>query len=649
VAALNKHDLAGQIAEQLVGRKREIRLILAAVKSGTPVLIEGGVGRGKTKVSLEVAKALQRPFFRVDGAPDMSVQKIVGWFDPSLVLLESEEAQKRDIKPGFSWDTFIDGPLTRAMKEGGILFVNEGTRLPSDTWNALLTAMDERIVVIPKLGTVKAEPGFSVIVTANPMEHAGAYPLPEAAADRFVWVPMERQDSSEEREIIRRELLLRGYQEISKSEQALDVIEACVNQTYHHPDLATGVSVRAGVQMGCMLAELDGDPRDQDVVLQAALMAFHKKLKLKDNVTKTREQIIAEIVNAAFHGSFKERTSSTRDRPDETSKRGDEPHSEDESGEFEDWTDKDRKKKATATHPERAVSQREVYSLRSYTKDKPEKVAEQLNSDPEYVKEVQGANPEVFLQVFHKVRPWLNEKIYDLILHTYTDSVLRKAEEIYLTGARLPAMRRVDYEAGREVDWDETIDNYAETITVNRDTIVSKEPLRVKRSLVLMMDQSGSMAGRKILTAALCTGVLSHALKDEEFAVLLFSGRVCVLKEMIAQKDLHKLIREILEQQPEGYTDIKGALDTGLKQMEKASYKAKIGVLITDGIHTTGNPVPTAEEYPALHVLATPSPRGKVVNFENCRRLAKAGKGKFLILRNYEDVPSTVLRLLRFD
>jgi Mg-chelatase subunit ChlD len=118
---------------------------------------------------------------------------------------------------------------------------------------------------------------------------------------------------------------------------------------------------------------------------------------------------------------------------------------------------------------------------------------------------------------------------------------------------------------------------------------------------------------------------------------------------MIAQKDLHKLIREILEQQPEGYTDIKGALENGLKQMEKASYKAKIGVLITDGIHTTGNPVPTAEEYPALHVLATPSPRGKVVNFENCRRLAKAGKGKFLILRNYEDVPQTVLRLLRFD
>ncbi len=644
---MTEKELVTGIAERLVGRKREIRLILAAVQSGTPVLIEGGVGRGKTKVSLEVAKALKRPFFRVDGAPDMSVQKIVGWFDPSLVLLESEEAKKREIKPGFSWDTFIDGPLTKAMKEGGILFVNEGTRLPSDTWNALLTAMDERIVVIPKLGTVKAEPGFSVIVTANPMEHAGSYPLPEAASDRFVWVPMERQDSSEEREIIRRELELRGYEDVSENEYALDIIEACVDQTYHHPDLITGVSVRAGIQMGCILGELDGDARDESVVLQAALMAFQKKLKLKDNVTKTREQIVAEVVNAVFHGSFKGGTRRLPDRPDPFSQSGEmsPQKEEDDIDESDDWLEKD-KKKATAHQPEKMVSHREIYTLRSYSKDKPEKVAEQLNSDPDYAKEVQGANPEVFLEVFHRVRPWLHEKVYDLILHTYADSILRKAEEIYLTGAKSPTMKTVDYEPGKEVDWEETVDKRTETIKVNRDTIVSKEPLRVKRSLVLMMDQSGSMAGRKILTAALCTGVLSHALKDEEFAVLLFSSKVSTLKQIKARKDFHKLIKEILMQRPEGFTDIKGVLETGLKQMTNASCKVKMGVLITDGIYTTKDPVPTAEEYPTLHVLGVPSPRGKVVNLDNCRRLAEAGKGKFLLLRNYEDVPSTVLRLL---
>lgn len=640
-----KDDLASQISERLVGRKREVRLILAAVRSGTPVLIEGGVGRGKTRVSLEVANALKRPFFRVDGAPDMSVQKIVGWFDPSLVLLGSEEAEKRGIKPGFSWDTFVDGPLTRAMKEGGVLFVNEGTRLPSDTWNALLTAMDERIVVIPKLGTVKAEPGFSVIVTANPLEHAGAYPLPEAAADRFVWVPMERQDSSEEREIIRRELELRGYENVAKDDYALDVIEACVSETYHHPDLVTGVSVRAGIQMGCVLGELDGDAHDESIVLQAALMALEKKIKLKDNVTKTRQQVIAEIVNSVFHGSFGGRSGGVPDRPDSYSRSGEKPKPEESLEELEDWTEWERKKSRPA-QLDRRVTQKEVYTLRTYSKDRPEEVADRLNGDPEYVKDVQGVNPEVFLEVFHRVRPWLHEKVYDLILHTYTDSILRKAEEIYLVGVKSPIMKTVEYEPGGEVDWDETVDKSLETIVVNRDTLVSKEPLRVRRSLVLMMDQSGSMAGRKMLTAALCTGVLSYALRGEEFAVLLFSGKVNTLKDIRAPKDFHRLIKEILIQRPEGFTDIKGVLEAGMEQITNASCKIKMGVLITDGIHTTGDPVPAAEKYPTLHVLGVPSPRGKVVNLDNCRRLAEAGRGKFLVLRGYEDVPSTVLRLM---
>ncbi len=648
MAVLKKRDPVSQIEERLIGRRREIRLILAAVRAGAPVLIEGGVGRGKTKVSLEVAKALGRPFFRVDGAPDMTVQKIVGWFDPSLVLMETDEAQKRGIKPGFSWDTFIPGPLTEAMMEGGILFVNEGTRLPSDTWNALLTAMDERIVVIPKLGIVEAKPEFSIIVTANPMEHAGAYPLPEAAADRFVWVLMERQDPSEEREIIRRELMAKGYKEIATNEEALDVIEACVDQTYHHPDLITGVSVRAGIQMGCILGELRGDFSDKNTILQAALMAFQKKLKLKDNVTKTREQIIADVVDAVFHGFSTGRSNKPSD-PSDPSFRSKEKTSskEDSIRQRRSEIEEEPLKEASISRLLKVPAEREVHVLKSLSKERPEKVAEHLNSDPEYVKEVQGADPETFFEVFHRVRPWLHEKVYDLILHTYTDSILRKAEGIYLTGVKSPLMMRVDYEPGKDmVDWDETIDKYTETLVMNRDTIVVKEPLRVKLSLVLMMDHSGSMAGRKILTAALCTGVLSYALKDEEFAVLLFSSEVCTFKEMNSRKDLHRLIREILEQQPKGFTDIKGALEMGLEQLGKASFRVKMGILITDGIHTTGDPVPMAEKYQILHVLGVPSVRGKVIKVENCKRMAEAGKGKFLMLKNYEDIPSTVLKIL---
>ncbi|MFH0896600.1 MAG: AAA family ATPase [Candidatus Bathyarchaeota archaeon] len=654
---MNENETVNGIEEQVVGRRKEIRLILAAVKTSIPVLIEGGVGRGKTKVSLEVAKALKRPFFRVDGAPDVTVQKIVGWFDPSLVLLESDEAQKRGIKAGFTWDTFILGPLTEAMIKGGILFINEGTRLPSDTWNALLTAMDERIVVIPKLGIVEAKPGFAIIVTANPMEHAGAYPLPEAAADRFVWIPMERQYPDEEREIIRRELQAKGYKEASMNEEALYIAEACVDQTYHHPALVTGVSVRAGIQMSCMLAELGGDFRDKNMVLQAALMAFPKKLKLRDNVTKSREEIVAEVVDAVFQGSPQKIDSEPPDGTDLFPEQKDKPNSTEEmvrgvrnktEEDIERETEDERHlKDSRISRSKVKKSGKEVNALKFLSKDNPEKVAGQLNSDPEYVKDLLEADSEAFLEIFHRVRPWLHEKVYDLVIHTYIDTVLRRSEEIYLTGMKSPVMLKTNYESGRgEVDWEETIDRYTETVTMDVDTIVLKEPLRVKRSLVLLMDHSGSMAGRKILSAALCTGVLSYVLKSEEFAVLLFGSDVCTLKAINREKDLDRLIVEILEQQAKGFTDIKGALEAGLKQLEKASNKVRIGVLITDGIYTTGDPTPVAERYPTLHVLGVPSARGKVIKVECCKRLAEAGKGKFLMLKDYADVPLTVLKLL---
>ena len=298
-------EVLKKLEKAVVGRRVEVRLILAALRSETPVLIEGDVGRGKTKVCMEIAKALGRPFYRVDGAPDITPSKIVGWFDPSLVLMNAEEAEKLGIKPGFSWDTFVPGPLTRAMLDGGILFINEGTRLPSDTWNVLLTAMDERVIHIPKLGEVRAKKGFSVIVTANPMEYAGTYPLPEAAIDRFVWVPMRRQDPLEEREIIKRELLARGYDHIAKNDELLDLIEMCVDLTYRHPDLVSGVSLRAGIHMGIVLGELcsEGeDWRNESILLNAALMAFTKKIRVRDDVTKTREQIVSEIVSMALRG-----------------------------------------------------------------------------------------------------------------------------------------------------------------------------------------------------------------------------------------------------------------------------------------------------------------------------------------------------------
>jgi len=177
----------------VVGRNGELRRALAAVKAGKHLLIEGPVGVGKTVIATSVAGFLSRPVFRVDGDERYTEQKLVGWFDPPLVL-----------KNGYVKDAFIEGPLATAMIKGGVLFINELNRMPEGVQNVLLPSMDERRIMVPKIGAIKAEDGFIVIATQNPLEFIGTSLLSEALRDRFELVSLEYQSEDEETAIVQK-------------------------------------------------------------------------------------------------------------------------------------------------------------------------------------------------------------------------------------------------------------------------------------------------------------------------------------------------------------------------------------------------------------------------------------------------------------
>ncbi|MEI6786101.1 MAG: MoxR family ATPase, partial [Verrucomicrobiota bacterium] len=103
----------------IVGRAAEIRLGVACLLAQRNLMLEGPVGVGKSVLAEALASYLGRDLFRVDGDERYTEQKMTGWFDPALVL-----------KDGYKKDYFIEGPLVRAMRTGGILFINEINRMP---------------------------------------------------------------------------------------------------------------------------------------------------------------------------------------------------------------------------------------------------------------------------------------------------------------------------------------------------------------------------------------------------------------------------------------------------------------------------------------------------------------------------------------
>ncbi|MCE7743228.1 MAG: MoxR family ATPase, partial [Candidatus Heimdallarchaeota archaeon] len=115
-------EVLNQMYELIIGRREELKLMIKAIEKGLPIIIEGPVGTGKTEMAKALANSLDRLFVRVDGDDSLTSIKLKGWYDPPLV-----------IEKGFSRDTFIPGPLTQAMEEGGIFFYNEVNRAPSET------------------------------------------------------------------------------------------------------------------------------------------------------------------------------------------------------------------------------------------------------------------------------------------------------------------------------------------------------------------------------------------------------------------------------------------------------------------------------------------------------------------------------------
>lgn len=88
------------------------------------------------------------------------------------------------------------------MAEGGILYIEEFNRVPEDTLNTLLTAMAERELTIPRVGNVRAEPGFRIVAAMNPFDNAGTVQLGGAITDRLCRVCMDYQPEAEGRGIV---------------------------------------------------------------------------------------------------------------------------------------------------------------------------------------------------------------------------------------------------------------------------------------------------------------------------------------------------------------------------------------------------------------------------------------------------------------
>ncbi|MCB1722884.1 MAG: CbbQ/NirQ/NorQ/GpvN family protein [Gammaproteobacteria bacterium] len=131
----------------------EIALFERAWRNRLPVLIKGPTGCGKTRFVQHMAARLGRPLYTVACHDDLSASDLVGRH-----LIGAD---------GTYWS---DGPLTRAVREGAICYLDEVVEARKDTTVVLHPLTDDRrILPLERTGeTLQAPPGFMLVVSYNP-------------------------------------------------------------------------------------------------------------------------------------------------------------------------------------------------------------------------------------------------------------------------------------------------------------------------------------------------------------------------------------------------------------------------------------------------------------------------------------------------
>jgi MoxR-like ATPase len=301
-------DTKARIAARVVGRERELELILAAVAAGRDLLLEGPPGTSKSTLLRAITAEWGVPLVFVEGNADLTPAKLIGHHNPARVLRED-----------YSADNFVDGPLLEAMREGGFLYIEEFNRAPEDTLNTLLTAMAEREVAVPRVGRVTARPTFRVIATMNPFDNVGTTRLSTSVHDRLCRLSVTYQDEESERGIVALRAPLPPAEIPPDLAAALTADAVAVTRaTRHHPDVRQGSSVRGAIDLTLVAGELlamrsienpgqyatrtssVASQAYAETVFDAMVVALSGRIQLDETVDITPEAVLREIWEDRF-------------------------------------------------------------------------------------------------------------------------------------------------------------------------------------------------------------------------------------------------------------------------------------------------------------------------------------------------------------
>ncbi len=557
----------------IVGLGREREVLTVALAAGRHVLIEGPPGTGKSTLLRSVAAEMAQRVVFAEGNAELTPARLVGAFDPSQVLAD-----------GYTPEAFADGPLLTAVREGGLLYLEEFNRVPEETLNVLITVLTEGEITVPRLATVRADPRFRLIGAMNPFDAIGTARVSQAIADRVCRVVLDYQDEKAERTIT--------ASASGKDGPLIELSVGVTRDTRGHRDVRMGSSVRGAIDMSVMAAGLTELRRERtprrETARDAAFAALSGRIRIADGVDRSPESVIDELLDKHWPAEDEAEDPESSGGPEDGG-RGKAPSLPPGGGQ-------QPRQRPGGDRSGRTMSRRELAARHeAFVQVSPD--AGELDADA--FEQAMTDDPEAAVGLLADLAVATDERLRASARALAGRVFIRLGR---LGQARARGARRLESRRGGpgDLDLEATLETWTPTPAgrPRGDEIIARSWAAHRRALCLAVDVSGSMQGLAVALAAVAaSGVVlagEHGGQDLAPAVLAFGADARVLQRHGLRRPSEELVSELVALRGHGVTDLAAALRAASAQLTDVQVDQRMVLLLSDCLHTTGDDPATA-------------------------------------------------------